>query len=65
IIVMAGEEALRLGVDAGELSATASAVAGGSGGGKPQLGQGGKLAREKTQNALNKIEEILKLRGGA
>lgn len=64
IIVMAGDEAIRFGINAGEISAEASEVAGGSGGGKPQLGQGGKLVRGKIQDALNKVEEILRIKGG-
>lgn len=59
VIVMAGEEAVKGGVDAGEIAAEAAKVIGGGGGGKPELGQGGGSEGENLAAALKRARKIL------
>jgi alanyl-tRNA synthetase len=60
IMVMAGEAAMKKGVNANEIVGEASAILGGGGGGRPNFAQGGGTQTEKLQEAVEKAEEILK-----
>ncbi|MEM2688520.1 MAG: alanine--tRNA ligase [Candidatus Bathyarchaeia archaeon] len=65
IIVMAGKEAVKKGVNAAEIVREASAIIGGGGGGRTNFAQGGGTKPEKLKEALKKVEEILKRQIGA
>lgn len=58
VIVMAGEEAVKAGVDAGKIAAEAAKVVGGGGGGRPELGQGGGPEKGRLADALKRAREI-------
>ena len=58
IMVMAGEAALKKGVNAGEIVREASEIIGG-GGGKPNFGQGGGTKVEKLSAAVKRARETL------
>ncbi|MGQ9787913.1 MAG: alanine--tRNA ligase [Candidatus Hadarchaeaceae archaeon] len=58
VIVMAGEEAVKVGVDAGKIAAGAAGVVGGGGGGRPDLGQGGGPEKDRLAEALKRAREI-------
>ncbi|MBC7130665.1 hypothetical protein H5T51_05540, partial [Candidatus Bathyarchaeota archaeon] len=60
IIVMAGEEAVKKGVNAAEIAKEASKLIGGGGGGRPNFGQGGGIKVGNLREALNIAEEVLK-----
>lgn len=59
IAVAAGEEAVRAGINAGEIVANAAKVLGGGGGGRQFFGTGGGPAKEKVEDALKIIEETI------
>jgi alanyl-tRNA synthetase len=59
LVVMAGGEAVKAGVDCGRIAAEASKVLGGGGGGKPGLGQGGGPKPELLPQALSRALELL------
>ena len=52
VIVMAGDNAVKLGVDAGAVAAEAALVLGGGGSGRANFGQGGGSRVDKVQEAL-------------
>ncbi|MEM4187585.1 MAG: alanine--tRNA ligase [Candidatus Hadarchaeum sp.] len=58
VIVMAGEDAVKFGVDAGKIAAEAAKIVGGGGGGKPELGQGGGPKGDSLAAALKRAREI-------
>ena len=58
IVVMAGEEAVKLGINCGEVVAEAARVLGGSGGGRPEFGQGGGPKINKLEEALAMAKKI-------
>jgi alanyl-tRNA synthetase len=60
LLVVAGDEAVKAGVHAGRLASTLALKAGGSGGGKPTLGQGGNLKLELADQALTHAEKAVK-----
>jgi len=60
LVVMAGEEAVKKGVNASEIAKEASAVLGGGGSGRPNFAQGGGTRVKKIHEALKKAEEIMK-----
>ena len=62
VVAMAGKEAIRKGVDAGEIAAEVAGALGGGGGGDASFGQGGGVDVEKTTDALKKVHEALKRR---
>jgi alanyl-tRNA synthetase len=57
LVVMAGEEAVKKGVNASEIAKEASAVLGGGGSGRQNFAQGGGTQVTKIQEALKKAEE--------
>jgi alanyl-tRNA synthetase len=60
ILVMAGNAAVKKGVNASELIQKIAPIVGGGGGGKPNFAQGGGTQPEKLQEAIRIAEEILK-----
>jgi alanyl-tRNA synthetase len=60
IMVMAGEAAIRKGVNAGEVVRDVSKIIGGGGGGKPNFAQGGGTEVGKLSEAIRKAEEKLR-----
>jgi len=65
IMVMAGKNALKKGVNAGEVVREASVILGGGGGGKPNFAQGGGTITKKLPEAIKKAEEMLKKQLGS
>ncbi len=60
IVVMAGKEAIKLGVDASEIAREAASMLGGGGSGRPDFAQGGGPLVEKVCDALQKVEGTVK-----
>jgi alanyl-tRNA synthetase len=56
IVVVTNEEARRWGLAAGDLVRTGAAALGGSGGGKPDVAQGGGTDPDRIGEALRRIE---------
>ncbi|MCS7132064.1 MAG: alanine--tRNA ligase, partial [Hadesarchaea archaeon] len=61
-VIMAGRDALKMGVDCGKMASTIASMLGGGGGGKPELGQGGGPQVEKLRAALAAVIELCKQR---
>ena len=61
IVVMAGEEAVKAGINCAELAAEAARVLGGGGGGKPEMGQGGGPDLGQLDAALNIVVDMCEL----
>jgi len=59
IVVMAGKEATKKGVDAREIANEIASVLGGGGSGKPDFAQGGGTLVKKLSDAIRKVEEVL------
>lgn len=64
-VAMATKEAVAKGVHAGKIIKEITAVAGGSGGGKPDMAQGGGKEADKIDNALAIVDEIIAKQVGA
>jgi len=60
ILVMAGEAAVKKGVNAGIIVREVAPLIGGGGGGKPNFAQGGGTKPEKLQEAVKTAEETIK-----
>ena len=60
LVVMAGREAIRLGINAGEVASEMAKAVGGGGGGKPNLGQGGWDNLKRTAEAIKVAKEAVK-----
>ena len=58
-VAMASQDAVKTGVHCGKIIKEITAIAGGSGGGKPDSAQGGGKDAGKIAEALNKVEELL------
>ena len=58
-VAMASKEAVKLGVHCGKIIKDITAVAGGRGGGKPDMAQGGGSDASKIDDALAKVDEIV------
>lgn len=58
-VAMAGADAVKKGVHCGKIIKSITAVAGGSGGGKPDSAQGGGKDAAKIDDALAKVDEII------
>ncbi len=63
-VAMAGKGAVAKGVHAGKIIKEITAVCGGSGGGKPDMAQGGGKDAGKIDDALAKVDEIVLLQIG-
>ncbi len=64
-VAMATKEAVDRGVHAGKIIKEITAIAGGSGGGKPDMAQGGGRDADKIDNALAVVDEIVAKQIGA
>jgi len=60
IVVMAGKEAVKQGVNSSEIARAAASVLGGGGSGRPDFAQGGGTQLKKMPEALAKAEETVK-----
>jgi len=60
IVVMAGKDAIKRGIDAREIAHKAASVLGGGGSGRPDFAQGGGTLVKKVPEALQKAEEIVR-----
>jgi alanyl-tRNA synthetase len=58
-IAMASQDAVKAGVHCGKIIKEITAIAGGSGGGKPDSAQGGGKEADKIDNALALVDEIV------
>ena len=58
-VAMASSDAVKAGVHCGKIIKEITAIAGGSGGGKPDSAQGGGKDASKIAEALNKVEELM------
>ena len=59
VVVMVGEEALRLGVRADEIAREAALKLGGGGSGRPEFAQGGGTLTENLSEALRRVETLV------
>jgi len=60
IVVMAGKDAIKRGINAREIADKAASVLGGGGSGRPDFAQGGGTLVKKVPEALQKAEEVLR-----
>jgi len=60
IVVMAGKEAVKRGVNSTEIASEAASLLGGGGSGRPDFAQGGGTQVKKMSDALAKAEEIVR-----
>lgn len=60
IVVMAGKEAVKHGINAGEIAEKAASVLGGGGSGRPDFAQGGGTLTKKVPEALQKAEDTIR-----
>jgi alanyl-tRNA synthetase len=58
-IIMAGKEAIKNGVNCGEIARAVAPVLGGGGSGRPDFAQGGGTKTDKTEEAVKKAKETL------
>ncbi|MBO5099659.1 MAG: alanine--tRNA ligase, partial [Clostridia bacterium] len=63
-VAMATKDAVSKGVHAGNIIREITAIAGGKGGGKPDMAQGGGKDKDKIAEAVEKAEEIIKAQIG-
>jgi len=59
IVVAAGDEAVQAGINAGEIVSSAARAVGGGGGGRPFFATGGGPDKEKAEDAVKIVEEII------
>jgi alanyl-tRNA synthetase len=64
LVVIAGEEAVKKGVNASEIAKEASTVLGGGGSGRQNFAQGGGTQIKRIQKALKKAEETMRKNSG-
>ncbi|HZY47174.1 MAG TPA: alanine--tRNA ligase [Candidatus Bathyarchaeia archaeon] len=60
VVAAAGDEAVKAGVNAGQIVSDVSRILGGGGGGRPFFGTGGGSLKDKVDEALNTAEQIIK-----
>jgi alanyl-tRNA synthetase len=60
IVVMAGKDAVKHGIDSSEIARETASVLGGGGSGRPDFAQGGGTRIKKVPNAIQKAEEIVR-----
>jgi alanyl-tRNA synthetase len=58
-VAMASKDAVKMGVHCGQIIKEITAVAGGRGGGKPDMAQGGGTDEKKIDDALARVDEII------
>ena len=59
IVVMAGEDAVRRGVNAGGIASELARIVGGGGSGRLDFGQGGGIELDKVSEAIGSTEKIV------
>jgi len=60
IVVMAGKDAVKKGINAGEIAEKTVSILGGGGGGRPDFTQGGGTLVDKISETMLKAEEIIR-----
>jgi len=60
LVVMAGKDALKRGINARQIADETAALLGGGGSGRPEFAQGGGTQIEKVSEAMLKAEEVIK-----
>jgi alanyl-tRNA synthetase len=60
LVVMAGEQAVKHGVDSAVVAGEAASVLGGGGSGRADFAQGGGPLVDKASDALQKAEEVVR-----
>jgi alanyl-tRNA synthetase len=60
IVVMAGKDAVKHGVDSSKIAKEAASVLGGGGSGRPDFAQGGGTRIKKVPDAIQKAEEVVR-----
>jgi alanyl-tRNA synthetase len=60
IMVMAGDDAVTKGINAGQIIKQSTPVIGGGGGGRPNFAQGGGTLPNKLQDAIKVVEDVIK-----
>lgn len=60
IVVMAGKEALKRGINSRQIADETASLLGGGGSGRPDFAQGGGTKTEKVQEAMQRAEEIIR-----
>ncbi len=60
IVVMAGKDAMKRGINSNEIAKETASVLGGGGSGRPDFAQGGGTRMKKVPNAIRKAEEIVR-----
>ena len=58
-VAMASKDAVKMGVHCGQIIKDITAIAGGRGGGKPDMAQGGGTDANKIDDALARVDEIV------
>jgi len=60
LVIMAGKDAVKQGINARQIADEAAALLGGGGSGRPDFAQGGGTQIEKVPEALHKAEEVIR-----
>jgi len=60
LVVMAGKDAMKQGINARQIADETAALLGGGGSGRPEFAQGGGTQIDKVSKALRKAEEVIK-----
>jgi len=60
LVIMAGKDAVKQGINARQIADEAAALLGGGGSGRPDFAQGGGIQIEKVSEALKKAEEVIR-----
>ncbi|NIW11173.1 MAG: alanine--tRNA ligase, partial [Gammaproteobacteria bacterium] len=64
IVVMAGKEALNIGINSRQIADETASLLGGGGSGRPNFAQGGGPKTEKIAGALQRAEEVIRKQTG-
>ncbi len=60
IVVMAGKEAVKRGINSRQIADETASLLGGGGSGRPDFAQGGGTKTERVKEALRRAEEIIR-----
>ena len=60
IVVMAGKDSVKYGIDSSKIAKEAASVLGGGGSGRPDFAQGGGTRIKKVEDAIQKAEEVVR-----
>ncbi len=64
VVVMAGREAIQLGIKANDIAREVSSELGGGGSGRPDFAQGGGSRVSNVPRAVSKVQEVIRKRLG-